>query len=286
MTFVGKILVGVIFGFSILFLGFSTVVFTTAVNWKKEHGVQVEKVKTLNSKISELNAQVEVAKKEIEKAKSDHTTALAAADKRIAGLDDEIKRNTAKITDARAKLETAVQASTTALAEAKQRFDETQLLREQKAAVQKQADEFKVKQIELYDKIREQERQNASLDANNIDLRDRVARFSTLLRRNGLSDDIRNVKGLESPPAVEGQIKRVNDKGNKVEITIGSDDGLVIGHELHVFRLSPQAEYLGKIRIQSTDPDQAVGTVIGKTLQGKKIQEGDHVSSTLNRPRS
>ena len=32
MTFVGKILVGVIFGLSILFLGFSTVVFTTAVN--------------------------------------------------------------------------------------------------------------------------------------------------------------------------------------------------------------------------------------------------------------
>jgi len=92
------------------------------------------------------------------------------------------------------------------------------------------------------------------------------------------------VKGLESPPTVEGEVKRVDAQSKKIEITIGSDDGLVPGHELHVYRTKPRAEYLGKIRIQSTDPDQAVGIVISK-IQGKRIQEGDHVSSTI-RPRS
>ena len=35
MTFVGKILVIVIMAFSLMFLGISTVVFTTATNWKE-----------------------------------------------------------------------------------------------------------------------------------------------------------------------------------------------------------------------------------------------------------
>jgi predicted nucleic acid-binding Zn-ribbon protein len=285
MTLVGKILVIVIMFFSIVFLGVSTVVFTTAVDWKKAHTKQTDAIKVLQTKNGDLTGQLEVAKKDLDKAKSDHTTALAAADKRIAGLDDDIKRNQAEITDARTRLETAVQASTTALAEAKQRFDETSLLRDQKSAVEKQANEYKVKQTELLETIRTLQRQLETIDANNKDLRDRVARFSTLLRRAGLSDDIKNVKGTETPPNVEGEIKRVHTGGKKVEITIGSDDGLVPGHELYVYRTQPRAEYIGKIRIQSTDPDVSVGIVIGNTLQGKRIQEGDHVSSTI-RPRS
>jgi hypothetical protein len=70
-----------------------------------------------------------------------------------------------------------------------------------------------------------------------------------------------------------------------MEITIGSDDGLVVGHELYLFRTSPRPEYLGKVKIISVDPDQAVAKVIGNTVQGKKIKEGDIVSSTI-RPRS
>jgi len=106
-----------------------------------------------------------------------------------------------------------------------------------------------------------------------------------LLRQNGLSDDITAVKGLASPPAVQGEVARVDSKGTQVEITIGSDDGLVSGHELFVFRTQPLPQYLGKIRILSVDPDQAVGQVIGRTVNGIKIKEGDIVSSTI-RPRS
>ncbi len=66
-----------------------------------------------------------------------------------------------------------------------------------------------------------------------------------------------------------------------MEISIGSDDGLAVGQELYVFRIQPRAEYIGKVRIVSVYPDQAVAEVIGNTVSGKKIQEGDIVSSTL-----
>jgi len=64
-------------------------------------------------------------------------------------------------------------------------------------------------------------------------------------------------------------------------LTIGSDDGLAPGHELFLFRTKPRPEYLGKIRVTTVDPDQAVGVVVGNTIQGKKIKEGDSVSSTI-----
>ena len=47
------------------------------------------------------------------------------------------------------------------------------------------------------------------------------------------------------------------------------------------YRVSPRPEYLGKVAIVSVDPDQAVAKVIGNTYMGKKIKEGDIVSSTI-----
>lgn len=285
MTFVGKILVIVIMAFSLLFLGISTVVFTTATNWKKATEDEKKKVADLESANSSLQADVDAAKQELEKAKTAYQADLAQHEQRIAALDDEIKRAQEQINDYRSKVDVAEQNAKSALADAEQRRDETLRLREMKAAVEAQANEFKLQDTDLRDRIRELERAKDTLETNKKDLLDRVARFSQLLRSNGLSDDITTVKGLASPPPVQGQVGRVDAQNRRLEITIGSDDGLVPGHELFLMRLSPRAEYLGKVKVVSVDPDQAVCMVIGNTVQGKKIQEGDVVSSTI-RPRS
>jgi len=175
----------------------------------------------------------------------------------------------------------AQQNAKTALDEAEHRRNETGVLREQKLAVEKQADEYKLRQAELNDQIRILTRERDVAKKNADDLRDRAARFSSLLRQHGLSDDISQVKGMESPPKVHGEVDRVG-QNRRVELTIGSDDGLVVGHELFLYRHKPRAEYLGKIRIIAVDPDRAVGVVIGNTIQGKKIMEGDIVTSAIS----
>jgi hypothetical protein len=286
MTFVGKILVIVIMAFALLFLGISTVVFTTHVNWKDEIAKnwkpKVDKLTTTNTT---LTAELENTKKDLATAETTHAAAVKAQEDRLAKLDAEIKQTEQELTTVRGQVEGAQQNAKSALAEAEARRKETDQLREQKSAVEKQANDYKLQQTELNDKIRELERMNNTLDANTKDLRDKVARFATALRQNGLSDDVRNYRGLESPPAVQGIVERIDPKNQKVEISIGSDDGLVPGHELYLYRTQPQAEYLGKIKVTVVDPDRAVGVVIGNTVQGKKIQEGDIVSSTI-RPRS
>jgi hypothetical protein len=281
MTFVGRILVIVIMLFSLIFLGISTVVYSTSKNWKAATQDQTKKVDELKKKLADAQAQKDAATKGLEDAKNSFDALAKNLNNQISTLDDQNKRDNSQIQDVRGKLAVAEANAKSALDEVEARRKETMLLRDQKSAVEKQANEFKLHQAELNDKIRELERMLDTATKNNSDLRERVAKFSTLLRQSGLSDDIAQIKGLESPPPVQGEISKVDPSNRRVEMTIGSDDGLVPGHELYVFRTSPRPEYLGKISIVSVDPDQAVGKVVGRTYQGKKIKEGDIVSSTI-----
>jgi predicted nucleic acid-binding Zn-ribbon protein len=285
MTFVGKILVVLVTAFSLFFLAVSTVVFVTEKNWKQDRDKVKTELTKQQTKLSDTTTALEVAKKDLEQAKADHQAQTKALDLRIAELQNRIDTGQKELTETRATAATAQETLKTALSEAEARKKETDLLRQQLSAVQQQSNEFKLVQTELQDKIRLLERDLETAKKNNADLRERAGAFSAELRRNGLSDDFQRIKGVNTiPPTVEGVVKRVDPRNERVEISIGSDDGLVIGHELDIFRTSPQPEYVGKIRIEAVDPDQAVGVVIGKTVQGKKIQEGDNVASSI-RPR-
>ncbi len=281
MTFVGKILVIVIMAFSLIFLGVSTAVFTTAKNWKTATEEQKKKVSELTKKLSDAQATVEAANKDLDAAKGNYEALSKDWNNKISAQQAVIASAQEQITRVSGEVATAEMNAKTALEEAEARRKDSTLIRDQKAAVEKQANEFKLKQAELTDRIRELERVLETATKHNTDLRERVGKFSALLRQNGLSDDITQIKGIESPPPVVGEVRRVDPSNRRVELSIGSDDGLVVGHELFLFRQVPRPEYLGKITIISVDPDQAVGRVVGTTYQGKKIKEGDLVSSTI-----
>ncbi len=281
MTFVGKILVIVIMAFALLFLGISTVVFSTHTNWKEATTKEKAKVQDLTKKVTDAKDEVARAEKDLAAAKTAAEAEKKALNDRLAQLTSDIENARKQATEAADQLGGTQKNMQIALDEANARKQETDQLRGQKAAVEKQANEYKLRETELNDKIRELQRLLDTAKKNEADLRDRTARFSALLRSKGLSDDISQVKGLESPPPVEGEVVRVDKQNRTLEVSIGSDDGLVPGHELLVYRTKPRAEFLGRIRIRAVDPDQAVGEVVGRTIQGKKIQEGDIVSSTL-----
>jgi hypothetical protein len=281
MTQVGKILVLVIMAFSLMFLGISTMVFTTSKNWKTETQKKAEEVTKIKKALADEQAWVAEAKKNLEDAKVYADQEKKSLESRIRTLEDTNKRDLANIEGVRKDLVVAEQSAKTALDEVEARRKETMALREQKSAVEKQANEYQLRQAELNDKIRELERMLDTATRNNKDLLDRVAKYTTLLQRNGLSADISQIKGLENPPPVTGQVTKVDPTNKRLEISIGSDDGLVIGHQLFLYRTTPRAEYLGKGQIIAVEPDQAVVRVLGTTVQGKKIKEGDVVSSTI-----
>ena len=281
MTFVGKILVITIMAFALVFLALSTVVFSTSRNWMVATKAEQVKVEDVKKKLNDAKAASEAAKKSLEDLKAQCDQEKKAAENSLASQVDENKRNLAQIQTARGQLAVAQQTAKSALEEAQAKINEAAQLRIQLSAAEKQGNEYKLNQAELNDKIRDLTRGLETATKNNGILRENIAKFAELLQKNGLSTDISQIKGLASPPPVTGEVKRIDPTNRYMEITIGADDGLVVGHELYLYRVRPSPEYLGKVKVISVDPDQAVAKVVGTPYMGKKIKEGDIVSSTI-----
>ena len=103
-------------------------------------------------------------------------------------------------------------------------------------------------------------------------LEEQVKNARTLLRQQGLS--------IDSPPrdvlpAIDGLVTAVAD--DAVELSLGGDDGLQMGHELEVYR---EGQYVGRVRVVSVKPDRAFAVVIKPFSRGI-IQRGDRVATRL-----
>ncbi len=86
-----------------------------------------------------------------------------------------------------------------------------------------------------------------------------------------------------NPPAVavNGKIEKV--VGDLVQINLGADHGLAKAHTLDVYRLQPEAKYLGMIRIVEASATTAIGrytSPMGKPAGGM-LKVGDNVTSKL-----
>lgn len=88
-----------------------------------------------------------------------------------------------------------------------------------------------------------------------------------------------------NPPAVliNGQIERVD--AELVQLSVGSDHGLQKNQTLDVYRLQPEAKYLGMVRIIETSHRNSVGRLVpsGNAAFRTPLRPGDLVTSKLTR---
>ncbi len=171
MTFVGKILVILIMAFSLVFLGVSTVVFTTATNWKEKSGNQAEDISKL--KVSLTTPRPRSPRPRVSSTPPRKTTRsrLKERENRIAELEKATTDAEGEMTKARETLEDAQQNAKTALAEATARKGEIDVLNETLGKAQTQANEFSTQNIELTDQIRVLQREKTTAEQNAKDLR-------------------------------------------------------------------------------------------------------------------
>jgi hypothetical protein len=97
-----------------------------------------------------------------------------------------------------------------------------------------------------------------------------------VLRIHGLPAD--PALFTQRPPAgIQGVVTEVRPLGN-VEVSVGSDSGLVKGHQLDVVReRDGRSVYVGKIEITSTAADRASAKVM-PAFRGGVVQLGDVVT--------
>lgn len=283
MTTVGKILVVLHLVLSIMFMAFAGAVFTAQKNWRTTALAAQASLTKANTKLKDQLAEFE----------RERTDTKANTDK----LNDQIMKLTAE----KGTLTTQVLALTTdnerlqlandqvegqaqlQTVEANERTAESTLQRNQNATTYQWQQQLNKKVHELEDTVFAKDQELQLLNERHERVLKDLQTIKIWLGRKRLPTDPKlMVAETTPPPPLEGRVVDYvkEKKGNTelVEVSLGSDDGLSVGHSMTVY--NREGRYLGQIRLTLVNADKAVGIV---TLKEKNtvIQKGDNVTTKL-----
>ena len=281
MNLVGKILTGLIALFSIVFMTLVLAVYATHKNWREEvlgpNGLS-KLLADAQASNKALNEELTKRIKDLEAEKVAKKDALAKLENELSVLKEEYatrKKNQDDLEKAARESVAAMNATQTNATDYRKSLDG---LRAEIAAAQKERDDHFNRVVKLTEDLNQAENDKEQLRKRNVDLAKDVARADELLRKLGY-DKSRNYSDV--PPEVDGVI--LATPGEKlVEISIGSDQGLLQGHRLEVYRVSGgQSTYVGRIEVVKTAPDRAVCKIDPK-FQNSNVMVGDRVASKID----
>lgn len=286
MTLLGKIFTVLIFIMSILFMGFSVMVYATHKNWKMIATNPRDKVSPstplgLKYQIEDYRARINQATKELEDMKGElakeraaRRQALAVLQTQLAQRSQQIVQKEKELGDLQATTQAAVQELKSTQDTMARLTDEVNALRTRVREAEVDRDTQFASVVALTDNLHQLEGVRSRLTEKRDQLVVDVARYKKQLDARGI-----HVEDPVDPivPKVKGEVTAVGSK-ELVEISLGSDDGLRAGHELDVFR---NATYLGKIKVMKTTPDRSVAAIIKESQRGP-IVKGDKVGSNIS----
>ncbi len=114
-------------------------------------------------------------------------------------------------------------------------------------------------------------------------LRERLEQLLAQIRKENAAKAANDAKADDAnPPAeqVKGKIEKVD--GDLVQINLGTDAGVNKNHTLEVYRVTPDAKYLGRIRIVDATKNQSVGRLVpAGNATTRSLMVGDLVVSKL-----
>lgn len=280
MTFLGKVLVVVHLVLSVMFMAFAGAVYTSQTNWRKSAETAIanaSKAKsTADTEKAALQSQIDDAIKERDGLKNDKEA--------LAGQVSALTADNARLDSDNKVLKTSFDTQRTVAElnsqEAEERVKESQIQRSRNVELNKSRDDTVTELNTLRDKQFGIELQLAQARVKNEQMLREIATMRAFLASNNLPTDIRRMMVAASPPPeLDGEVleARKETKGSRVfvEISVGSDDGLVVGHTLTVYRGD---KYLGRVRLEDVRPDISVAVVI-ETAPNSVIQKDDHVTT-------
>lgn len=284
MTLVGKIFTVLIFVMSIVFMSFSVMVFATHKNWK-EYADNATPAAGQKLGLKQQYEQLEILKKaadaELEKSKNQLAEEQAARKAALAALQSQLTAAEGKLAAQQAEYDRLLADNTTSTQTAKDAQARLAALekenddrRAELRTVQKDLDDKFATVVALTDQLNQAESEKSLLGERNKEAAFQMAQMKMVMDANGLKID-----SLVShiPPKVDAVILEVSDK-DLVEISIGSDDGIKIGHSMEVYRGNT---YLGRVVIRRTSGDRSVGQLL-KELQRGQIKRGDRVTTKFS----
>jgi hypothetical protein len=297
MNTVGKTLVILNLVFALLVAGFLVMDFATRNNWK----TGFDKLKS-EFEVARANTKTaqETNVKLLEEKKAAEAN-LNLLEKKLKAFDRETSDNLEKAR--RQSQEEADKAKAAEFNLLKITSENARLQAEIKDLVatlkKREADYFKLQDTANTDRQtalqREQEAKSANARAMHLleQLRQKeleLVKLTEMGKGGGTTTAAYSPKYQEylNPPPVyvKGVVLKVDTKDvNLARISLGSDEGLKEGHTMFVYRLSPNPDYVGTLRIRAVDHHTAVGQLIrpAGAPQRTALKEGDEVASKIIR---
>jgi hypothetical protein len=281
MNLVGRIFIVLILVASVFFMAVAMAVYATHKNWRDavvapEVGLQarLDKARADNKALADEAAKT---KQQYEADKAAKDKALAKATTELNVAQTELKTLQAKEADLEKSERQAVAAMNATQASATIDHKELQGQRTAGEEARKDRDAHFKEVVRLTDKLHEAENEKELLRKRTDDLAKDMAKADLVLRRFGY-DKNRDYSNV--PPTVDGIVTATVGSG-LVEISIGSDEGLMKGHKLEVYRLGGgQNAYVGRIEVVRTEPSRAVCRIDPK-FQNSSMMVGDRVASKI-----
>ena len=289
MNLVGKIFTVLIFVMSLVCMGFAVSVYAMHRNWRdvvlrpaeatpagEEIGLvhqlkqQVELNRTLEEKRAKLEADLNREKKAHEQAHGK----LESEYKLLTTENTQLTQQYAKEVNERRKAVAAVTAAHQTLEKLRGEVD---TLRTNITEARKDRDAHFKKVVQLEDELIQSVNERERLRKRMADLAEDARKAETVLKHFGYDKDM----SLDPfPPIVNGLVAGVPKPG-LVEISIGSDDGLQVGHKLEVLRKAAgRSIYVGRIQVVRTTFDKAACKV-DPNFRKSNVQIGDRVTSKI-----
>jgi chromosome segregation ATPase len=282
MTTVGKILVVLHLVLSIMFMAFAGAVYTAQNNWRTAHKKATDELAKEKSQSNNMRA-------EFEKERADVA-------QKIAGFTDNVTRLSGQNTALTAQVATLDSDNKQLRRDVDQQRDMAALTTTEAVERKKEADlqrqkngELFLSREELVKNLNETEDKRFALD---VQLQQVSEKYDQLLNDLKIMKGFLATKDLPTdpkqmivqttpPPPVKGIITEVRkaERSSRelIEISLGSDDGLVVGHKLTVFKGD---KYIGEIRLTLVQADKAVGYVYFRA-KNATFSVGDTVSTKL-----
>jgi hypothetical protein len=265
-------------------------VYTTQRNWRDV--VMLRQEETGPGKELGLKPQLAKAKHDFEEMKTakDDFVTQAAAEK--SALVEELSKTKTELdlaTKARKSLEAgqagsdkeksdAIAGMKATETNAKDYQNERDKLRLELAQAQKDRDEHFKETVRKTEDYTQAVNKIEQLQKQLEDAAKELAKDKEALRYFDINPDS-NYKS-KAPPKVDGIVTGVLESG-LIQISLGSDDGLRVGHQLQVYRINAgQSTYVGRVEIVRTDPSASVCKVDPK-YQNSNVMVNDRVASKL-----
>ena len=273
MTLIGKIFTVLIFIMSLLFMGFSINVYQTHIDLQLQATKADKTANSLKDQIGTLETEKATVEDSLKREQVARAYALAALETQVTAIETDLatKEDIVKSTEARANdLADALRIAEETKA---QLTTEVAQLRSDINESQQRTDTFFAQILTLTDEVNHLNSLKQQAIERESQLRNQVGRLASVVQSNGL-DEFTDL--ADKPPTLDGRVIAV--RSDLLQISLGQDDGLRIGHQLDVYR---GAVYLGRVQIRETQPSSAVCEIIPKFLKGQ-IRKDDNVVTNLN----